>query len=98
MKDSHLTLRLPTELARALARWAKRHGVPKSHVAREAVARYLSPEGSMDPAPSRPALTARALAARWKSMPRLGSDDGESLGADILAGRQALPGLGNPWR
>lgn len=97
MKESHLTVRLPTELARALARWAKRTGVPKSQVAREAVARYLAPVGSVGPAPSRPTLTARALAARWTSMPRLESDDAASFGADLLAGRQALPGLGDPW-
>ena len=43
MKDSHLTLRIPADLARALRLWASAHGVPKSQVARDAVARYLAP-------------------------------------------------------
>ena len=43
MNKAHLTLRLPADLARSLARWARVRGVPKSQVAREAVARYLAP-------------------------------------------------------
>ncbi|MEK7668294.1 MAG: CopG family transcriptional regulator, partial [Gemmatimonadota bacterium] len=41
MKDSHLTLRLPADLARALARWARSRRVPKSQLVREAVTRLL---------------------------------------------------------
>ena len=40
--DSQVTLRLPTALARALARKAKARGVPKSQLVREAVMKYLA--------------------------------------------------------
>jgi predicted transcriptional regulator len=41
--DSQITLRLPRDLARALARRAKERRVPKSQIVREAVAQYLAP-------------------------------------------------------
>ena len=40
--DAQITLRLPKELARQVARIAKTRGVKKSQVVREAVADYLS--------------------------------------------------------
>lgn len=40
--ESQLTLRLPRELARELARAAKSRGLKKSQVVREAVAEYLA--------------------------------------------------------
>lgn len=95
MKDSHLTLRIPAELARALEGLAKRQGVPKSQVVRAAVARYFAP------APTRGAsatLTARELAARWPELPRLEPREAEALGADIEAGRRALPEPEDRWR
>ena len=94
MKDSHLTLRLPAELARALARWARQRGIPKSQVAREAVARYLVPAAS--PGPPTPRLTARALSVRWPLLPRLEPKEAAALQADMLAGRKALPAPRSP--
>jgi len=94
MKDSHLTLRLPAELARALARKARALGLPKSQVAREAVARYLS-GWTEDSPPLR--VTARALAARWGTLPRLTPDEADSFADDIVAGRDALPAVRTPW-
>lgn len=95
MKDSHLTLRLPAGLARLLARWAAAHGVPKSQVAREAVARYLAaPAGEV---PTTRALTARDLARRWASLPRLHPEEAAGLAADIMSGREALPPVAPPW-
>lgn len=94
MKDSHLTLRLPAGLARALARWASARGVPKSQVAREAVARYLAGAGG-DPAP--PGLTAHELARHWAALPRLLPEEADELAADIAAGRGALPPVVTPW-
>ena len=41
MKDQ-TTFRLPPALARALARRARERGVPKSHLVREALERYLA--------------------------------------------------------
>jgi metal-responsive CopG/Arc/MetJ family transcriptional regulator len=40
--ESQLTLRLPRDLARELARAAKARGLKKSQVVREAVAEYLA--------------------------------------------------------
>lgn len=93
MKDSHLTLRLPADLARALARWARAHGVPKSEVAREAVARYLVPAASARILP----FTAGDLADQWAALPRLTPEEAEALGADIAAGRETLPPVRVAW-
>ena len=93
MKNSHLTLRLPADLARALARWAREHGVPKSQVAREAVTRYLVPAS----AARTPPFTAGDLADRWALLPRLTPEEAKALGADIEAGRGALLPVRAPW-
>lgn len=94
MKDKHLTLRIPGDLARALARTARERGVPKSQVAREAVGRYLSSPAPVDPAGL---VTARELAARWPSLPRLTPEEAGALGDDIAASRDALPEVRAPW-
>jgi len=94
MKDDHLTLRLPADLARALARWARDHEIPKSQAVREAVARYLAPAPTAD---STPRLTARALAVRWPSLPRLTPEEAADLETDIASGRDALPVVRPPW-
>ena len=90
MKDSYLTLRLPRDLARALALWARNRGVAKSAMVREAVAQYLSPP---PPAPDDAArvVTARELAARWGTLPRLAPGDAAGLERDLTASREALP-------
>jgi hypothetical protein len=95
MKDSHLTLRLPAGLARLLKRWAAAHGVPKSQVAREAVARYLAAPGGE--APATLGLSARDLARRWLTLPRLHPEEAAGLAADIESGRDALPPLPPSW-
>ena len=95
MKDSHLTLRIPAELARALARRAKALGIPKSQMAREAVARYLVP-ATDEETPVRD-VSARAFAARWRAMPRLDPKDATDFAIDIEAGRNALPPIRSPW-
>ena len=50
MKDTQLTLRLPRELQRVLARHARARGVPKSQLVREALQAYLAqgPEAGVD--------------------------------------------------
>ena len=95
MKEAHLTLRIPADLARALARWARRQGVPKSQVARDAVARYLGPTGSSDK-PTSP-VTARMVAAQWASVPRLGPHEARALADDLTAARKSLPAIPDPW-
>ncbi len=95
MKDSHLTLRIPADLARALARFARSRGVPKSQVAREAVARYLVPSG---PRPERPVgVSAAALAERWKTLPRLTPEEARDFEAELAAARAALPPVRARW-
>jgi metal-responsive CopG/Arc/MetJ family transcriptional regulator len=42
MKDDQVTIRLPRELARILARRARETGVPKSQLVREALQTYLA--------------------------------------------------------
>ncbi len=94
MKDTHLTLRLPLELSRILTRRARDRGVPKSLVAREAVALYLAGAPESGTVPS---LLARELAARWNDLPRLGNEEAAALEKDIAEGRAALPALRVPW-
>ena len=49
MKEDQLTLRLPRELARALAQQARERGVPKSQLVREALQAYLAGPPTDDP-------------------------------------------------
>lgn len=95
MQESHLTLRLPADLAKALLRKARALGVPKSQMVREAVAVYLEPVVAVAAEVRR--LSARDLAARWSTMPRLTADEAASLGSDIAANRKALPAARIAW-
>jgi len=95
MKDSHLTLRLSADLARALARFARGRGVPKSQVAREAVARYLAPSSA--PVEQSKGIPATALAQRWRALPRLTPDEARALEADIVSARAGMPPRPSPW-
>lgn len=49
MKDDQLTLRVPGQLARSLARRARERDVPKSQIIREALERYLADAPSGPP-------------------------------------------------
>ena len=60
------SFRLPTSLARALARLARERGVPKSQVVREALERYLAEQ---EPASSPTSLKERS--ARYVGAVRL---------------------------
>lgn len=95
MKPDHLTLRLSRELSKALARWARERGVPKSQLAREAVARYLAPADSAGAAPAR-SVTAAEVANRWALLPRLTPDEASSLASELEAARRSLPDP-TPW-
>ncbi len=95
MKNSHLALRLSDELAAALEKRALLERVPKSQVAREAVARYLAPAGPI-PGDGRE-VTAREVAARWNRLPRLSVDEATDLGAAIADAQEALPPVRSPW-
>ncbi len=74
--DAQLTLRLPRDLDRRLARHAKARGLKKSHLVREAVARYLAAtEGP----------TAEELWERSKPYIGIVQGDHEAMMADPLA-------------
>lgn len=94
MSNTHLTLRLPVELARALARRARDRGVPKSQLAREAVTRYLA--GAPNSDAGRP-VSGADLAARWAMLPRLTAAEAEHLAADVAMARTVLPPVIPPW-
>lgn len=95
MKDSHLTLRIPADLAKLLGRRAREHGLPKSHLAREAVVRYLAggPPSSDLPAPA----SARELAARWPRLAHLAPEEASALSRDIAEARKDLPTPRGAW-
>jgi ribbon-helix-helix CopG family protein len=94
MNHTHITLRLPDDLAKSLSRRARARNVPKSQIVREAVANYLIG------APLRPEprmVTALELAARWPAVPHLTPAEAASMAADIEGGRIALPLPAVPW-
>ena len=94
MKPEHLTLRLPRDLARALSRWARERGIPKSQVVREAVARYFMPNTAESV--STP-VTGAAFAERWAALPRLTPAEAGEFAADLDAACRDLPGARSPW-
>jgi predicted transcriptional regulator len=94
MKEAHLTLRLPAALASALARSAEQHGVPKSELAREAVARYLEPTGQQ---PDERLVRAGEVAKRWALLPRLSAAEADDFAAELRRAREALPPPSAAW-
>lgn len=94
MKDSHLTLRLPDELARALERAAEERGVAKSMLVREAVSQYLAGAPAK---PAKPAMTLDEFIKKWESRPKLTPEESEAYAADIEAARAELLPVRDPW-
>src|SRR6185437_1246813 len=98
MRDMHLTLRLSRDLARAVARWARAHGVAKSQVVRDAVASYVGMASSTAAsAELGAAMTARVVAARWSALPHLSAEEAGGLAGGIAASRTSLPQVTLPW-
>ena len=95
MKNSHLTLRLPADLARALDRRAGERDTGRSQLVREAVTAYLA--GTAAPA-ARPTLSGLELARRWRTLPHLTADEAAALASDIAAGRRRLPPPADRWK
>lgn len=95
MKNTHLTLRLPAELARALARLAREQEVPRSKVVREAVAAYMGAPAASSVGAL--VVTARDLLTRWPAVPKLDPADAEAFAADVEAARRDLPPASSPW-
>lgn len=94
MKDAHLTLRLPHDLARELDRAAELRGTPKSGLVREAVAHYLEAGKQR---PEAPPLLAGEFSRIWNALPHLTIAEAGKLDADICRAREALPPLVDPW-
>lgn len=95
MKDAHITLRLPSSIARALDRIARAQEVPKSQVVREALGRYILPE-IVDRA-NPPPVTAVELLARWPTLPKLSPDEAEDMAEDLAHARKKLPPMKPTW-
>lgn len=94
MEPTHITLRIPDDMAVALASRARARDLPRSQVVREALALYLS-AGPTRSAP--PLTTASDFAARWANLPRLTPAEVTDLESDITASRDALPKTRAPW-
>ena len=97
MRDMHLTVRLSRDLARAVSRWAKAHGIGKSQVVRDAVAAYVGVASPTPASPDQTALRAREAAARWASLPHLSPDEAGGLAGSIAASRTSQPRAASPW-
>lgn len=98
MRDMHLTLRLSRDLARAVSRWAKAHGVAKSQVVREAVASYVGASAAASaPSEHETVLTGRVAASRWASLPHLTTDEAGGVAGGIAASRTSLRNVVPPW-
>lgn len=95
MKTAAITLRLSAELAKNLGRIARRRGIPKPQVVREAVTTYLAPSRS-EAKSSR--ITASALALHWKGLPRLTPDEASDFKRDVEAARRDLPLGATLWK
>jgi len=95
MKDTHLTLRIPEDLARALERAAELRGEAKSLVVREAVARYLT--GASAEREATRVVLGRELAERWSFLPILSPEERAALADDIDEARSLLPPARDPW-
>ena len=97
MREVHLTLRLSRDLAKALSRWARTHGVAKSQIVREAVEQYVGIGAPKDASAevARP-VPGRAAAARWASLPHLTAEEAGGLAGGIAASRTGLPSGASP--
>jgi predicted transcriptional regulator len=94
MKDTHLTLRIPTDLADTLTIMADELGVTRSRVVREALEAYTVERRD----PTR-ALGVRAdlLAARLTALPALSPAERSGFARDTRATREHLGPVRDPW-
>jgi predicted transcriptional regulator len=94
MKNAHLTLRLPKELANALERAAEESGMAKSMLVREAVSQYLA--GALPTTPKR-VMTLDEFIKQWEARPKLTPDESEAYARNIEQARAELLPLRDPW-
>ena len=96
MKDDILNLRLPAALARAVGTWARRQGVAKSQVVREALVHYFAAGGGAGGSRVRRA-SAREVAARWRELAPLSPAEGAAFADDLERARRELPAPEARW-
>ena len=96
MKDELLNLRLTAALARAGGAGARRHGVAKSQVVREALVHYLATGGGA-PASRVRRVTARDAAAAWRELAPLVAGEAEAFAEDVERARRELPAAEARW-
>lgn len=94
MNRTHLTLRIPDDLATALERLTESRGVPKSGLVREAVAQYLVAGKTRLEVPP---LRARDFMLMWDALPHLTVAEAAGLDADLTRARSDLLPPGDPW-
>lgn len=94
MDDAHLSLRLPSDLARTLDHVAEARGVGKSKLVREAVAQYLSSGGSR---PDDIPVLAGELRKAWDALPHLSVDEATAFDTDMQQARAALAPPEDSW-
>ena len=94
MDDAHLSLRLPSDLAKTLDHIAESHGVSKSKLVREAVVQYLGGGGKN---PEEAPLLAGELRKAWDALPHLSVDEATAFDTDLQQARAALAPPEDPW-
>ena len=94
MDDAHFSLRLPTDLARTLDRFAESRGIGKSKLVREAVSQYLTGGAARDDASP---LLAADFRKVWDGLPHLSVDEATAFETDVQQARSALAPPDDPW-
>lgn len=94
MNDSHLTLRVPADLATALERLAESRGVPRSGLVREAIANYVIPGRTHAEVTD---LRAHDFKLIWDALPHLTVDEAAALDTDLHQARASLLPPDDAW-
>ena len=94
MKDTLLSVRIPSDLADAIDHRAAERGVGRSVMVREAVAAYLTSRPA--PAPVI-AMPLEAFLVALTTAPRLSADEAASYEEDLRVACAELPPLHDPW-
>jgi len=94
MTDTHLTLRITGDLAKALARMADARSIPKSRLVRDAIAHYLAAGTQRS---GEPPLLAGDLMQLWDALPHLAIDEATQFDTDLRQARAALAPPDDAW-
>lgn len=94
MDDTHLSVRMPVDLASTLDRLAESRGVGKSKLVREAVSQYLTGGAARDDAAR---LLAGDFRKVWDALPHLSVGEATAFDTDVQQARAALALPDDPW-